>query len=232
MSKVLTQNEFIAEAGDRAVLWVDPARVEGSVGTKWPVGKRRLNQMQRYLPKAVVQMLRPAIKRREPFAIPADVFRDPVPVLGSARYRRVADFIDCTPDIRSSLWYRDLTEQLERSGFARHKTVRMHSRAEIETFLTDYVGGMVASLAEGGYDPKDFGYESTVVIGPRGNLCKSGSGNHRFCAARALGLRRFPLRVVAAHEAWIAAQFGEAGFPALEPLLQAIGQVGEVHAAR
>lgn len=229
--KVLTQQEFIGEAGDRAVLWIDPARVEGSVGTKWPVGKQRLSRMRRYLPPPVIRMMRPVIKRQEPFAIPGDVFRDPIPVAGSERYRRVADFIACGHDIRTSLWYRALLDELEQTGTARHKTIKMHSREDIAGFLTNYVGGMVSSLAEGGYDPKDFGYESTAVIGPEGNLCKSGSGNHRFCAARALGLRRFPLRVVAAHETWIAAQFEEPRIPGIEPLLQAIAQVGEAHAA-
>lgn len=199
----LKQKTFVTEAGARAVLWIDPARVDGHSGTKWPVGKHRLKQLGRVLPAPLVRMLRPWVKRNEPFAIPAAHFGMVEPVVDTPRYLRVADFVRHKDDVTQSAWYRDLMADLAQDSVARHKEIAMRSEAEVVAFLQGYVGKLVNSLATEGYRPDAVGFESTAVIDAEGRLCKAGSGNHRFNIAKVIGVDRFPLRVVAAHEDWL-----------------------------
>lgn len=199
----LKQKSFIAEAGTRAVLWIDPARVDDHSGSKWPVGKHRLKQLGRVLPPPLVRMLRPWAKGSEPFAIPPEHFGGVEPVTETVRYQRVADFIAHKDEARRSAWYRDLMADLERDGIARHKEIALKDEGEVVAFLEGYVRKLVDSLATEGYRSDAVGFESTAVIDAEGRLCKAGSGNHRFNIAKVLGVRRFPLRVVAAHEDWL-----------------------------
>lgn len=199
----LRQKDFTQEAGERAVLWIDPARVDGHTGTKWPVGKMRLRQLSRVLPKPILNLLRPTIKRREPFVIPRACFGRVDPVVETERYLKIIDFIRHKETVTQSAWYQDLTAELARTGTARHKDIAMTSEAEILKFLHGYVGALVDKLAADGFSPEHGGYESTAVIGPDGGLTKAGSGNHRFNIAKALGLTRFPLRIIAVHEDWL-----------------------------
>lgn len=218
----LTQNDFLKSAGERAVIWVDPAAVDMTSGSKWPVGKRRLRKLSRFLPGPVVALVRPSVKRREPFVIPRDVFSPPRPIAETPRYHRVADFLRHRTNVTQSAWHRDLLADLAQEGVARHKEVEMRSPAEVDAFFEGYVLPLIESLERDGYraEVEAEGYASTAVIGPAGEIIKTGSGNHRFCIAKALGLARFPLKVVGAHEDWVARELGSA--PSPEAILQAL----------
>lgn len=218
----LTQRTFLHSLGEQAVIWVDPAKVEMTVGSKWPVGKRRVRQLSRYLPSGVVKMLRPWIKRREPFVIPAEAFATPEPIDRTPRYRRIADLLANRDDVSRSAWHRDLMAELRETGCARHKDIAMHSAAEVDEFFVSYVLALVESLEREGYRPEaeTEGYASTAIIGPDGEIVKTGSGNHRFCIAKEIGLPRFPLKIVGAHADWVARTLGAS--PSVEDVLRAL----------
>ncbi|WP_353472240.1 hypothetical protein PVT71_13160 [Salipiger sp. H15] len=216
----LTQKDFLRDAGERSVIWVDPAAVDMTSGSKWPVGKRRLRKLSRFLPGPVVALVRPSVKRREPFVIPRDVFSPPRPIAETPRYHRVADFLRHRADVAQSAWHRDLLAELAQEGVARHKEVEMRSPAEVDAFFDGYVLPLIDSLERDGYRAEAEGYASTAVIGPAGEIIKTGSGNHRFCIAKVLGLARFPLKVVGAHEDWVARELG--ADPSTEAVLHAL----------
>ncbi|TNF22694.1 MAG: hypothetical protein EP318_02900 [Rhodobacteraceae bacterium] len=222
----LKQKTFVRQAGARAVLWIDPARVTHHSGSKWPVGKHRLKQLGRVLPPPLVRLLRPWAKGSEPFAIPRAHFGAVEPVTATPRYQRVADFIAHKDAVRHSAWYRDLMADLDRDGIARHKEIAMQDEAAVVDFLEGYVRKLVVSLATEGYRPDAVGFESTAVIDATGGLCKAGSGNHRFNIAKVLGVDRFPLRVVAAHEDWLGR-----GVARTEEVLARLPQVEAAHRA-
>lgn len=203
---ILTQKRFHSEAGEQAVIWINPTRVNLHTGTKWPVGKYRLAQMRKWLPAPLVNIWRPAVKKCEPFAIPGRHFGTAVAVNTTPRYRKVADFIANMDTPSTSQWYRDLSAELAQTGLARHKKIKMQSEAEILDFLNDYVAALITSLKTKGYSDPQGGFESTAVINAEGAICKAGSGNHRFNMAHALGIDRFPLVIVGIHEAWFRAQ--------------------------
>lgn len=199
---MLTQNTFIEQAGDRAVVWIDPARVKDHAGTKWPVGKRNWRRYRRFLPKPIAMIIRSSIRGREPILIPDDCFgRELTPVSQTERYQKVADFIAHRDTPRDSEWYGDLCRELSKTGIARHKAVEMRSEAEILGFFDTYVCPMIDSLIKDGFKPEFSGYESSAVIGPDGVICKTSSGNHRFNVAKVVGLTRFPLKILGIHEA-------------------------------
>ncbi|HSF95832.1 MAG TPA: hypothetical protein VLA52_12475, partial [Thermohalobaculum sp.] len=98
------------------------------------------------------------------------------------------------------------------------------SAAEIEAFLRDYVLDLVASMEHRGYDVEKGGEFGSAQIGADGQLVKSGSGTHRFCVARLLGLTRFPLRVVGIHAGWAAGVEGGLTVAELGKRLKEIGE--------
>lgn len=228
----LTQKQFITQAGERAVIWINPANIAFHAGTKWPVGKRRLAELERKLPRALVNLARPAIKRREPFVIPADCFAELRAIVGSDRWEKIGDFVRNKDRITETLWYRALTEDLDRNGVAMHKKIAMRSRDEIEDFLIGYVRALVESLQTEGFKPDrdGDGYASTAVVNADGTLCKTGSGNHRFVMCKVMGIDRFPLKIVGAHEDWVRTRFGrldvttETLIPALAEIEARLGQ--------
>ena len=196
----MRQKQFLEQAGDEAVIWIRPNRVTKHAGTKWPVGKARIKSWRQKLPKAMVDIMRPWIKAQEPFVIPSAVFGHPRPVEDDQRYGLIADYIEQDGRLEATVWYRDLMQDLSDTGMARHKDIRMTSKTDVIDFFKGYVDPLISSLRRDGYhDPKN-GFESSAVLDANGNICKAGSGNHRFCISHILGLPAFPLRIVAIHE--------------------------------
>ena len=199
----MKQRHFVLEAGERAVVWISPRKVTRQFGTKWPVGRARIRKLHRFLPRPAVDLVRPAIKRAEPFTIPVQFFGGKPAVTDTHRYRLLEDLVAHRSDLRASLWFRELSDDLGSKGATNYKRRRLHSETEILEFLDTYVLGLIESIRENGFDASKSGYESTAVIDSEGNLMKTGSGNHRFCIAALLDLPRFPLVVVGAHEDWV-----------------------------
>ncbi|WP_152448257.1 hypothetical protein [Roseivivax sp. THAF40] len=224
----MTHKEFNRLAGERAVIWVDPARVPLHSGSKWPVYRKRMLRLRRYVPLAFANLARPALKAREPFFIPGDAFRPGQPVVDTPRYRKVADFISHRDTPTDSLWYRDLMRELETQGVAWHKKIAMRSEAEILDFLEGYVGGLMDSLRAHGFSSNESRYESSALICRDGSLTKTGSGNHRFNMCHALNVTPFPLRIVGAHRDWFTDN-GGSDDSTLDALLARIQEVGAQH---
>ncbi|MHA7874544.1 hypothetical protein [Roseivivax sp.] len=224
----LPQKTFSAEAGDAAVLHVDTAKVCWHAGSRYVVSKGRLKRLERVFPSRMVQPLRPWLKAREPFVIPARDFRTPRPIEEEQRVRLAADFVAKRGAPRETLWFAMLSDALARDGLARHKGIEMRSEAEILEFLEGYVGGIVQSLETEGFSRDVATYESSALVDAEGRVLKSSSGNHRFAIARALGLKRFPLRIVGVHEHWLAGLEREPRD--LAGLIAALREVERAHA--
>ncbi|WP_136441269.1 hypothetical protein [Pacificoceanicola onchidii] len=217
-----------ARVRDSFVLGVRPSRVPGYVGTKWPVAKGRIKRLEARWPKPLVNLIRPALKRQEPFVIPAEHFKEPVPVERTDRFRKIADFIGRDRQLEETFWFQDLCEDLRQTGIARHKTVEMRSEAEIVAFFRTYVQPLIASLRKDGFRPDKTGFESTAVIDADGRLAKSGSGNHRFVMSQVLDLPSFPLKIVAVHEDWFQREVLREG-DTLAALKDALSRVEAAH---
>ncbi len=220
----LTQKDFTRRAGERAVIWVDPTRVVLHSGSKWPVFRQRMKRAGRIVPSALLNLARPALKAREPFFIPAELFQDGQPVVDTPKYQKVADFIAHRHTPQDSIWCAQLCADLANTGIARHKAIEMRSEAEVRDFLETYVGGLMDSLQANGFSAEESSYESAALINRDGSLTKTGSGNHRFNMCHALGIAPFPLKVVGAHRDWLSAH--DLSF---EGLLERIQDVGARH---
>ncbi|WP_420862094.1 hypothetical protein [Algirhabdus cladophorae] len=197
---MLMQKGFAKEAGEHAVIWIDPARVTHHASSKWPVTNHRIARAQTLLPKFVVNMLRPTLRKYEPLLTPRKLFDVSGPIKEAPKFQRVADFVAHKETPEKSIWYQNLAAQLAKTGIAKHKDIEMRSSSEIDTFFETYVEPLIKDLAKNGYVPDHTGFESTAVIAQDGTLIKSGSGNHRFYICKILGIRRFPLRIVGMHE--------------------------------
>ncbi|MHA6324672.1 hypothetical protein [Roseivivax sp. CAU 1753] len=224
----LRQKDFTRQVQGRAVVWIDPRKVLYHGGTKWPVAKLRIRQASRFLPKAVVSLAHPALKEREPFFIPGDLFGRTTTLEANSKYNKVADFIAHRDTVDDSIWFRQLMDELRTRGVAVHKDIRMRSEAEVRDFFRDYVGGLADSLVAEGFSDEKSSYESTAVINRDGALVKTGSGNHRFNMCRVLGVTPFPLKIVGAHRDWFTER-ADLSTATLETLLDMIRKVGAAH---
>ncbi len=201
---IISQKSLRSLAGDDMVLFVHPNRVQLRTDTKWPVSKARLKVLQRYLPSAVVNLLKPSVKAREPFIIPNSYFGTPYRVTETPKYLKIKDFIQHSGHVEDTIWFNKLVSELRREGTARHKRIVMRNVSDIHDFFGSYVTPLIESLRNEGFKPDETGYESSAVVDAEGHLTKVGSGNHRFAICKVLGLANFPLRVVAVHEDWYA----------------------------
>lgn len=200
----LTQKNFVKIADERAVIWISPSKVVFHSGSKWPVTRNRIARANAVMPSALVDVARPMLRKFEPFLTPRDLFTVARRIDETETYGLVHDFINRTGTINDTVWFEKLSMQLDSTGVAHHKAIEMRSATEITTFLQTYVQTMVDDLAANGFDPSHTGFESTALVDADGNLCKSGSGNHRFSICKVLGTSRFPLKIVGMHEDFFA----------------------------
>jgi len=201
----MTKKQVRTLLGDDLVFWIDPAKVSlHNGGSKLPVTKHRLSFLK-IIPKAN-RPLRPIKRfaaRWEPFVIPSRYFNVGRIIDSDKRHRKIADLIANRHCPQESLWRKELMAQLASRGHARHKNMVMRTDAEIDAFIENYALGMVNALAYSGYDLRKSDEIGAAMIDPEGKLVKTGSATHRFCAAKILGLRAFPLRISGIHEDWV-----------------------------
>jgi hypothetical protein len=204
----MRQAEVLRTLGDAGILWIDPGKLSLYSGpARLAVTAHRRRRMERMgLPKPLVSAVRGVLKRFEPYVIPGHCFDGIEPIDGIDKLRKVRDLIDHRADPENSGWSRELHQQLRDRGRAKHKGTRMRSSAEIVSFLRGYALGLIETMERDGYDMEKGAEIGTAQIDGEGRLIKSGSGTHRFCVARALGLESFPLRVVGVHEDWVRAK--------------------------
>lgn len=192
-----------SKLGDRLVLWINPTTIDCDVGTKWPVSRHMERRTIGRLPQSVTRgLLRPVLHQFEPFVVPSRYYGDPKTIESIEKYRKVEEFIRNGNNIECTLWFRELVDELEHCGVAKHKSLHMYSVDDISAFLKTYVADLVESMRRTGYCLAKGPDLGAVIVNRRGKLDKAGSGNHRFYVAKVLGLQRFPVRVTGVHSDW------------------------------
>lgn len=199
--------------GKKRLIWVDPRKINFHVGTNEPTSeavKQRIDFLGRRIPilRGSARALVTILGQSDPWVIAARHYRRPELIENETRHILIADFLACRDRPKDSLWHDLLLQQLAKTGEAKHKEIRMRSEAEIDDFLRDYVLGLIQSLETSGYDENCAPDTGTALIGADGTIHKAHNGNHRFCAARLVGVKSLPLKILGAHEDWIARVVG------------------------
>lgn len=162
----------------------------------------------------------------EPFYLGDNAFSEGVPMEDEERYRLFLNFISNQDNIAETDWYKKLTHMLATDGVAHHKSIKLTSEQDIRAFLQSYVAGMVESLKTTGYDPSKASDLGTAFIDADGFIQKSDAGNHRFSAARILGVTPVPVEIVGIHRDWVRSHVGQGG---TEALRHALARVERAH---
>jgi hypothetical protein len=200
--------------GSAAVIWIDPRKVDFYVGTHSPTSaaiKKQIESAAENHPawRGSLNVIKRSIPRQDfTFLIPERHYRKTRPISEMEQHRHMTDFLRCRDDVTKSSWYQDLCRQLEDSGMATHKEIKMRSRNDIMSFFRGYVLDLVESLEEHGYDPSKSTEHGTALIGANGEIHKTYKGNHRFCAARLLGVTNVPIFIYGVHEEWFRTRVG------------------------
>jgi hypothetical protein len=196
--------------GSGLVIWVNPRRINFHAGSSRKyrgTADRMLSKLGRICPptKTIAQRIQDEMPHYQPFFIGRDRFVDTIPIEEERRYTRIQDLLNNIENPEESIWYKELSVKPYENGVARHKHLVFRSGIEIYRFLEDYIGNMVRSMMESGYDPDKAPDTGEAIIDINGQLLKTSSGNHRFAVARILGLSSVPLEIVGAHEDWLGA---------------------------
>ena len=206
----LYRHRVRGKLGAATLVWINPRRVQFHCGSNQPYSnkmRQALHRLEHQLPvvRSSTRLLGTVLYSLEPFGIGARLLRQLTPIEENETYLRVADAVACREDLRQSAWYGELMAELKRDGVASHKALRFRSEAEIGAFFASYVGGLIDSMASGGYDAAKAQDTGTGIIGADGSILKSDAGNHRFCVARILGVPLVPLEILGAHQDWMRA---------------------------
>ena len=195
---------------DRLIMRINPAKINYFVGTKRP-NKIEINEKNqgynylRILPHKALVKIR---NRADCFLIRSEAYRDAVDISTLPKYLKVKDFIENIKHYEKSIWFNELVTELHAFGFAKHKKILMHDEEGIHEFVNSYLIPLITTMESNGYDLKQNREIGAVLINSDGSLHKAGSANHRFFAARVLGLSSFPVFVSGVHEDWYLEKIG------------------------
>lgn len=222
-----TRKYVTAKLGSELVLWINPKsviyRAKGKYPVTWPIYRGlellfRPVKSLRHLPKVLPD-------RFEPFVIPKSFYSNPTPLSSLPKHQKVKNFIQHYKNPQKTIWYKSLVNDLQEKGFAKHKSIVMHSQKDIMNFLKNYALTLATSLQNNGYQSKrnEIG---NAYIGPIGEIHKSNGAEHRFYMAQQIGLNSIPVKINGVHEQWVTAQKLDKKDFNLADLAQAIRRIG------
>ncbi len=185
------------------VLWVNPQRVEYSVGSQRPIEDFLETRLQ-WMPQAMLKGLTRVVRKNHPFVISKRWYPNPEPIEALEKYQKVENLFHNRERYEYSVWFAELTGQVHSAGFATHKDIVMHTEEDVHAFFRDYACALIDSMRADGYRNDKARDTGAALIGPGGEVHKSGRGNHRFYVARLTGASPIPLRVSGVHESWFA----------------------------
>jgi hypothetical protein len=188
-------------AGNKLIIRVNPAKIDGYVGGNIPMMDLMENRLFNRVPKIKLIGQRAAF-HLGPFAIPGRLYKKPVKLERMEKYKKVKDLIEHSTGYLKSLWYNDMLRELETVGAVKHKEITLCTVEELNNFFESYVLELVNSMKKNGYMESKCSQIGNVTIGKKGELHKSNAGDHRFITARILGIKCMPFKVNGVHKEW------------------------------
>jgi hypothetical protein len=180
---------------DDGVLWIDPTMVDRFCGSKWP----HCHITQNYLMRRVFE-LNP---RFSFLTLGGDWDKKSKTITETEKYLMMKDFIERLDNFEDSVWYRQLVDSYQSSGFATHKKIFMYSVDDIKSFFINYAIPLATSLSASGYKYRAGDEVGSIAIDRSGSIHKAGSGTHRFFLSKILGVRSVPVQVTFVHSEWL-----------------------------
>lgn len=213
--------------GEDLVLRIDPKFVHYHVGSNQPLTHSMRDALSAYQRGHPLLLLATGFANKvlyslEPFLVGQRIFDRRIPIQQEERYKIMNDFIANKNEIERSLWFGILQKSLHSQGRAFYKSIELDTEEAILRFLKIYVGSLVESLQSTGYDESKASDVPTVFIDRDGSIQKSDAGNHRFAAAKVLGVGIIPVEVLAVHWDWYRRTVGRNGMNGLRSALQKV----------
>lgn len=211
---ILTKRYVDKKLGSALILWIDPSKIKFGVGTKWPNSKdlqKKITRLGASIPfgEKPAHYANKIIRRYDSFLITPENYREEKLIEKMGNYPKVRDALENRQRIEQSVWYRQLTDELEAKGYARHKRIRLYDKQDIDRFFRDYVLGLIETMESKGYDLDKGAEYGTALVAKDGALHKSGSGYHRFYVARIVGVKSFPVKIDGVHPEWFDRHVGD-----------------------
>lgn len=130
------------------------------------------------------------------------------PVSEWNKFTRLQDYYTNLDAPMQSIWHEDIMASIDKKGFYKHKTFKLHNRSEVEAFFNGYITPLFQTMRESGYDPSKTHDMGTAFINDEGIIVKGSGADHRFCVARLVGATSVPLRIIGVSHQWFAREVG------------------------
>lgn len=188
--------------GGALVLWVDPRAISHSV-TRLEKFLTAQDEVRFRLPPGTLKRPVSHYLGGVPFVLPHERYPRPKPLSENSSQGFMESLVNLRETPEESTWWRHHVASIEAAGAVTVKGKVLTSADELRRHLHGYLLPLLEGLVASGWDSEVAGPEiGAASVGPRGELFKSESVNHRFFLARSLGVRPFPLKVRSVHSAW------------------------------
>lgn len=191
---------------NKPLIWINPQKITFHTlppGAEFARRMQRQNPLDRFTTAPLYAMWR----RRLVFGGDWDEATQEFSSL--RQWRWMADLAAHQDDYHSSQWYLAAAAALEKNRYFRHKTIYARNLQELEQVFETVFLPLLDSMHRKGYQ-QDLGDWPLGLIDRQGRVLKSEKGRHRFAAALATGLTRFPLQIAAVHRNWARRDRGRA----------------------
>lgn len=174
--------------------------------------KNRRNRVSRagFVPKMVKPVLYKMINAVARFDLKESEVRRHA-LVQTPTYLTMKDVFDHRENLRASRTYETIARTLEHEGVFLHKQYAVKDKQSIEDCIRACYLDILLSMEKSGYRAdKKSSFASagmgTAFIDKDGSILKALKASHRLAAAQIVGMQTaFPLRVIGAHEDWLAA---------------------------
>lgn len=192
--------------GDNLILEINPQKIDQLTGAPLrPVDKVVTRMFDKL---SVSKKHTRAIFRG--FVVSGNWDKEAAPICESEKYLKILDLIQNKHEYRKSIFYHEIKNKIDNGKIYRHKNILIKNDEDINGFFKKYMLEMIDSLQNEGYLDSKAGKHGTALIGRNGELIKAFNGQHRFFAAKILGLNNIKLLITTIHRDWF--RYTESGF--------------------
>ncbi len=187
--------------GERMVVTIDPRSVDTYCGQRLVRLRPLLSVAVRIAPRSSHQPIGDVLLGIHPFVLRREAFPPVTPYELLPIHVLMQDVVQHRDDFRASPSFARFRRSTQGGQALSYKGRMIHDEASVAQLFAGYLIPLVDSIERYGWSDK-VGKDvelGCAAIGSDGRIHKNGQGNHRFSAARSLGVGSFPLRICAIH---------------------------------
>lgn len=194
--------------GERGIVQVNPTKLGLKIASskvEYSIfSPRRIHLANPYASGSRSSRVHPLLRR---FFLPHPLLS--VEVLEWKKFLTLKDYFENLESPKRSKLYALMIQKIEKHGVYKHKNDKLYCEADVKILFEQKMKPLFETMRDNGYDTSIASDIGAVFIDSDGRLVKGSGADHRFCAARLVGLQQIPLRVQGVSQDWYAREVGQ-----------------------